>query len=468
MKNESNGMNRSERFLSSLGERAFLSLWRYMNLYTDEGRRNGKSAGMELCDMLVVFGKHVLIFSVKDIAFNRKCGWETAWARWYKKAIDKSAKQVFGAEAWLRKHPERIFLDPKCEKKFPLTLPAGEMKIHRICIALGVRDACAEYYGGDTGSLMLKSKLNSIRQHTKPFVIGQPDKERGFVHVFDDLALNAVFSENDTVADFIAYLSKRELFLSRQKPDIMACGEEELLALYLTDINEEYEHDFILPDRKLDAVFIDLGSWEGMIKHKQYIAKKQANEISYLWDRLIQNFINTGRIHDEVGRRSPKVAESASALRHMAAESRLRRRQLADGLHDLAAQLHYLRENNKVSADTCNARIFVSNDFPNIIYMFLVMPHPSNIHYDQYRANRQFFLTCYCKAAKLEFPVAKVVVGVAVEPIGTNSPTEDLVVLDVENWTAEMEEEARALKEEYSLLEKVSKVEGRDSEYPNQ
>lgn len=45
---ESLGNNESERYLTLLAKRAFLSLWSYPNVYTDEGRR-GKGNGKELC-----------------------------------------------------------------------------------------------------------------------------------------------------------------------------------------------------------------------------------------------------------------------------------------------------------------------------------------------------------------------------------------------------------------------------------
>jgi hypothetical protein len=53
----------SERLLAKLAEKAFLSLWVFPNVYKDEGITKGQ--GEELCDLLVVFGDHVIIFSDK-------------------------------------------------------------------------------------------------------------------------------------------------------------------------------------------------------------------------------------------------------------------------------------------------------------------------------------------------------------------------------------------------------------------
>ncbi len=64
------GTTDSERALTRLAKKAFLSLWSYANVYTDEGRTKGKGDGKELVDLLVVFGNDVLLFSDKACAFH--------------------------------------------------------------------------------------------------------------------------------------------------------------------------------------------------------------------------------------------------------------------------------------------------------------------------------------------------------------------------------------------------------------
>ena len=60
------GTTPSERYLATIADRNFLNLWSYPNLFAD--RRSGnKGDGKELCDLLVVCGDHVLIFSDKSI-----------------------------------------------------------------------------------------------------------------------------------------------------------------------------------------------------------------------------------------------------------------------------------------------------------------------------------------------------------------------------------------------------------------
>src|SRR5579883_3102340 len=151
------GTTASERYLAELAERTFLSMWSYPNLWRDQRAHGGKSGdGKELCDLLVVFDKHVLIFSDKHIQFKPHVDMAVAWRRWYKAAVMEAANQVFGAERWIRAFPSRIFLDPACTHRCPVPLPAPEeLSIHRIIVARGVAAACRDYFGGGSGSLLV-------------------------------------------------------------------------------------------------------------------------------------------------------------------------------------------------------------------------------------------------------------------------------------------------------------------------
>ena len=460
-----NGKTPSERYLSSLCRRAFLSLWSYSNLHTDEGRKNGKGVGHELCDLLVVFENDVIIFSDKYVKFSDKIDIESAWGRWFKKAVVKSANQLYGAENWLRKYPERIYLDAHCQHKLPIVLPAADtLRVHRVSVALGVYNACKDYFGGNSlGSLVVNSGIRSADEHTQPFHIGAINPDKGFVHVFEDFTLDAVFAELDTIADFVAYLTKREYFLTRDKPTILAAGEEQLLSIYLTHMNSDVEHDFVLPIEGVDEpdfVSLDESFWDSMVQNAQYRAKKEADEISYAWDRLIEHFIKYGGIYDEDGQRHQTPTELEWGLRFMAAEPRIRRRQLAHAL------VHLLQNTPQGKRAT---RVVYSNDFPEHVYVFLVLPQLESENYEEYREHRKALLLAYCKVTKLRCQDASYIIGLATENYGVKGASEDLVVLDVRDWTYEMQEEAEFIRREASLLldENVSVTEGRAQEYPD-
>jgi hypothetical protein len=210
------GTTSSERLTAALCEKSFLQLWSYANVYRDQGKC-GTGDGKELCDVLAVFGDDVLIFSDKSCQFP-DTPMETAWPRWYRRAIQKSAHQLLGAERWLRTHPQRVFLDRACLQPFPIDLPPPErVRIHRILVTTGASEACRKFYGGGSGSLMLSpaapSPLSAITDHPEPlqpFVVGCGRKE--FFHILDDVALLIVLRELDTMPDLVMSTNSSRLF----------------------------------------------------------------------------------------------------------------------------------------------------------------------------------------------------------------------------------------------------------------
>lgn len=200
----SKGITASERYLAELAEHSFLDLWSYPNLFID--RRNaGKIQGKELCDLLVVCGDHVLIFSDKTIQWPSG-ELNVSWSRWYRRAIESSLAQVRGAERWIREYPERIFLDPHCTERLPIELPSPERrKVHGIIVALGSGKANQAFFGDGSGSLVIRPSIKGSAHvdvacpEYMPFCIGDVDPNGSFVHVFDDTTLDVVLRELDTI-----------------------------------------------------------------------------------------------------------------------------------------------------------------------------------------------------------------------------------------------------------------------------
>jgi hypothetical protein len=100
----------------------------YPNVYREPGK--------ELCDNLVVFENHIIILSDKSCQFPQTGDLARDWTRWFKRAVHQSARQVYGAERWLREQPGRLFIDAKCTQPFPLPLPQAEKAhFHRVVVA---------------------------------------------------------------------------------------------------------------------------------------------------------------------------------------------------------------------------------------------------------------------------------------------------------------------------------------------
>ncbi len=290
----SDGTTDAERYLKVLCDRSFLSLWSYSGVYRDQGSGGKVGEGKEVCDLLVVFENHILIFSDKDCAFPDTGNLDLDWSRWYRRAIEKSAAQVWGAERWIKSYPHRLFLDRSCTEPFPIDLPdPATATFHRIVVAHDASRRCQREFGG-SGSLIIEPDIIGAMHCAsrvdggKPFAIGRLDLAQGFVHVLDDTSLDIVMRSLDTITDFVSYLSKKEEFIANGRLG-WAAGEDDLLAYYLRHTNQVGAHDFLLPFGR-NILVVDEGLWSAFERHPQRLAQVKADEISYAWDALIEAF----------------------------------------------------------------------------------------------------------------------------------------------------------------------------------
>jgi hypothetical protein len=153
------GSTKTEKLLADLGEHAFLNLWSYSNLFYDK-KQGGLGDGKELCDMLVVCGDDVIIFSDKHIKYQDDKPVEMAWPRFYRKAIEGAVKQINGAHNWMARYPDKIFTDPACTQRLPIELPPAETRrVHGVVVATGVHAAIQDYAKDDSGSFMIRPSL---------------------------------------------------------------------------------------------------------------------------------------------------------------------------------------------------------------------------------------------------------------------------------------------------------------------
>ncbi|MBZ0280740.1 MAG: SEC-C domain-containing protein [Anaerolineae bacterium] len=450
------GINASERYLGRLCKSSFLSLWSYQGVFRDQN--NGK----EICDLLVIFGDHLLIFSDKYCEFPNTGNLQTDWHRWFKKAVLKSAKQIWGAERWLREYPDRVFLDSACTRKIPIALPSPEhMKVHRIAVAHGAGTRCRQHFGG-SGSLMLNTSLigddhfKPFKDGGMPFAVGLIEVDKGYVHVLDDTTLDILLQTLDTTTDFIAYLDKKEHLISHHK--ISVAGEEELLATYFHKRNSDEDHDFLFPEG-YGNIIITEGFWTEYLVSPERRALLRANQISYAWDMLIEKFsYHIARNTQYYTTYPGDVAGNELIVRFMAAEPRVRRRMLAKKLFQLAVSTPKTHK---------AASIFAPQNPKYPHYVFLMLPHQSDITYEEYREFRLGFLKAYCTVVKLKFPNAVDIVGIATEPQPDASSTEDALYLDARDWTNEQQAQAQNLQKELDLLITPTHSFVKEKEYPD-
>jgi hypothetical protein len=459
------GITPAERLLKRLCDHSFLSMWNYSGIYRDQGRLNKKGDGKEVCDLLVVFENHIIIFSDKDCNFPNTGNPDLDWSRWYKKAVRKSAEQIWGAERWIMSRPELLFLDRKCSIPFPIDLPDPAVaKVHRIVVAHSVSERCSKEYGG-TGSLMIVPSVVG-EMHTlakkdggKRFTIGQIDSAKGYVHVLDDTSLIAVIKTLDTISDFIGYLEKKERAIATGKLGV-AAGEDDLLAFYLKNVGPHGEHDFVVPP-EFKTFGVDEGFWKIFQTRPERIAQIEANKISYAWDRLIENFshhIFAGTSHYQS---HPGLDQQERLFRLMAREPRTRRRLLARSLFEII---------NKTPSSVRATRLVLPSKPGDPHYLFLLLPEIIEESYEKYRELRRVLLGDYCAITKLDFPEAERIIGIATESGRGEAGSEDFLLYDATNWTEQEQEAAlqtRAEMIELGLLGERKRTEGVEKEFPD-
>lgn len=454
--NPAEGVTASERYLGELCRRTFLSLWSYPGIFRDQGRHGDKGDGKEVCDLLVVFENHIIIFSDKHCQFPTSGDIQRDWGRWYKRAIRESAKQVWGAERWIKQFPTCLFLDRKCSFRFPIPLPDPSKAIfHRIVVAHDASRRFCELFGG-SGSLMLASDVIGDAHFNMPFMVGQVDPAKGYVHVFDDTALEIVMSTLDTITDFTAYLTKKEQFLS--KHSVAAAGEEELLSVYLTRMNALGEHDFAI-EGNYDHFVFDEGAWNTFQNRPERLAQIESNRVSYAWDDLIEKFTfhyMTGTQYYTSGKR---VIEQEIMFRFLAREPRTRRRILSESLHEVLEK--------SLDPDSIReARVMVPSGPGDPYYVFLFLKPKEGMTEDEYRTVRRNLLTNYCLVTKLKFPAAVHIVGIASEAGLPPERSEDLIYLNVSKWSPRDEENAKNIQQKFKLFQKTTLAATRTHEYP--
>lgn len=450
-------VNASEAYLQHLCRRTFLSLWSHPNLFRDQGQV-GSGDGKEICDLLVVFGDRVIVFSDKHCQFPETAEFGVAWPRWYRRAVAESIGQVRGAERWLRRFPDRVFVDRKCSRPLPLALPQNA-KWYRVAVASGAGAACAQFFGTTRGSLMIHSAgdypIGPQQATPSPFTLDlTPSDPSAIVHVLDEHSLETLLKELDTAGDFIDYLEAKErLILSGRA--LIAAGEEELLAVYL-------RHRHLGPEKvfsqfeEFTGISLDVGFWDALLQDPQFIAKKHADAISYVWDRVIEEFTSAAVSTEAQADRE----ERERILRLMAAQNRFERRVLAKEMVDIA-------EHPAAKKGPVFRTIMPGRD--DTIFVFGAMPSFAGESLAQYRERRVFFIGAYANVIGLKYPKKSRVLGLATEPLPSHSGrSHDAVLIDNTIQSDARFEEAKAVQEElgFGNESRMRKFNLKSQEYP--
>lgn len=454
----SSGSTDSERLLARLARRTFLSPFSFPNVFRAE-RRKHDTISMEVCDLLVVFGNDVLIFSDKECTFPEGATLDVRWGRWYRRAVEKSASQLHGAERVLRAGVP-LFLDPELKVPFPLRLPGpADMRVHRILVANGASEQCRRELGG-SGSLLIRPSLTGD-DHVKasadggmPFAVGRVNDTQPFVHILDDTSLPLLLQNLDTAPDFINYLSKKARFIASRRL-ALAAGEEALLGQYLGALGSDGEHDFVFSGT--NAVTVNESRWLGYLRSRERAAKLKADRVSYLWDEYVERFAHHFRegTAEHLTHRDP--AEHALILRFFAGENRTKRRGLAESLIEMI---------RTTPAHGRRLRVLPPMRPGEPYWVLFLCPHLRSASPEKNREVRRHFLEASAMVTKLMFPDALDIACFATESGNGTTRTEDAMYLNARTWTPEMEAQAKDFQARYGLLTTHKPIHMHVDEYP--
>jgi hypothetical protein len=438
---KSPGSTPSERLLTKLCNQSFLGFWSYANPYRDQGRPK------ELCDLLVVYGKHIILFSDKSCAFPDSGDLTTDWSRWFRRAILESARQLRGAERWLKQFPDRVFVDNRCTQRLPLALDhVAQCQFHRVIVALGAQDRCRSHCGG-SGSLTIapdivgKTHFDRSEADVQPFCVGAIDSTAGYLHVLDDFTLPLILKELDTVADFVAYLEfKEQLLRSRQIGRIV--GEENLLAMFLTHFIKTGGWRELLNRARNGAVLdIQSGGWGFVSGSAWYRQVREFLEHSYVWDGIIQQFAVHAFGGTLIDGSAPTVAANEEIFRCMAGEPRVPRAFLAAKMLDRWTE----SEKNRV-----HYRIVASPTFADTLYVFVFVPNALQSA-QEYRETRQDYLHQYSFLVHFKNRKYRRVIGIATDAGDEPYRTFDVLLLEGDEGTSQMRQLANEIEEELGV-----------------
>jgi hypothetical protein len=371
----------SEVLVERLARRSFLSLWSEANPRARPGK--------ELCDLLIVCDPDVILISVKEAALERGGDPEVDASRWRRRAIDKSVEQLYGAERQLARMARVIRADGSAG----LTLPSAHLRrVHRIAVALGAGGALPTP-SGNWG--------------------------KGFVHMLDELTLDRILGELDTVTDVVGYLRAKE-DLAKRSQVVSSGNEADLLAVYL--------HGGRRFAVEADILLIEPHSWEQLTAKAEWKARKEADAESYVWDGLIEILAEGTGVEGSVGLQG--LDERESVLRVMAREDRFARRVLARQFNEFM---------KLAAAEEVRARQAVSPS--GVVYVFLATDRSES------REHRGHELRLRCFVTRGLHAEATTVIGLATERYLKNAGFSlDVARLTIETWTPEQERAMRGIQ----------------------
>jgi hypothetical protein len=331
-------------------------------------------------------------------------------------------------------------------------------------VAHGAKEACEAFSDQNVyGSLAVSYGAGDPRVSI-PFMLHLSKED--IVHVLDSHTLEVLFQHLDTMYDFTKYIAEKERAI-RAYGVLMYCGEEDLLSHYILNYNDVENEYQIGPrgDGVFDGLFVAEGEWRSFVATRNYQRRLQANEVSFLWDGLIQRTCEFALEGSTLG--NANLLGGKSAIHEMAKEPRFSRRALS-------AQMLKAINNFPESPEPFVRNVSLMPSFyEGVRFVFLQLKclDRRGASEETYGAQRRMILEIACGAARNKFPDITKVVGIAIDaPKYHDETTEDLILMECDSWTDERASYYSKLNEQLKFFqtERLTVVERRSSDFPTE
>lgn len=338
--------------------------------------------------------------------------------------------------------------------------------IHRIVVTHSIADICKKYTGNKYGSFFIDSNIIGSEQE---FSIGYINEYKKFVHILNDFSLNLLMKELDTAPDFINYLTRKEdLF---KKTNVVAFGEEDMLAQYLSITDDNGIHNFIDKNNndffykgnsEHNLIIFENGAWENIINNIQYLNKKKADKISYAWDYLLEKSIKHYMSGTQLYKNElTNMNEDMQMFTILSSFNRFERRYIAKSI------ITFVKMIGKGERGT--RQILLNN---NIILLIAIIPRDITRDITDekvFREKRRNLLEKYVIASKIEHMFINKFIGLAIESIDSPNESEDFMYLDTADWNDDDIKKAKEIKNsliQANLLKERNVKMAQVEEYP--
>jgi hypothetical protein len=381
-----------EEFVAELAAKTFLIDWCFPNPKLPSGK--------ELCDLLVIFEGTAIIWQVKNTKLKSDGSIDL-------KAVDKNLRQLKGARRGIFK------------LRTPIEIANARRQPERLN-----PDVIDEVF------------LVSAMVGDCPDLLGAPIEIGGFpCHVLTRDSVEIILDELDTISDFLAYLREKERVLPSIGSILLEGGEKELLAHYI--LNERSLADL----GNHSSVYIGEGAWEDLQNRPEYLAKQEADRISYGWDSMIDS------VHLGVHPKYERIA------REMAKLNRFDRRYMSQSFYDAHLSAH------QSAAPRMTFKRVGSFKGTTFVFLFAgdaIAPF-----------ERKAALESLCFIARGMYLENKTVLGIQTEMEFRPECSYAWCFMEIDQWTEEHEVQRQQLQEETGFLTQLTESELTASEYPD-